>query len=247
VLLFSLVILGCSDGGTTTTDLAAVAPADMSVKSSSVLATIRGKLKNDVATSKMIHNTGAMAAKAGAMMLGDFGHYVFLNLPTPDAGTASDSLLIIDEWMDAANAMKFYSDPNLQASFGQLFSGPPEVSLHTVPSDWSRYGKVNPAGQGASLYLFSIRGPLSTSQAEPGYYNGLADGGKAMAMAAGNLSLNAYLRLDDPKQVLLLSMWNNLANALQIENDPTFLPLLAKMFSAAPDSSAYVHSDWVEW
>jgi hypothetical protein len=252
LLLSVAAVSGCGESAAVS-DLAVpadlAAPADLSSAGPVVVVTIRGQLKNDLATSKQIHNMGGMMAKPTAQALGDLGHYVFLGLPPADAdaGTTSDALLIIDEWTSAANAMQFYSDPNLQQAFAALFAAPPDLTFNGAPAGWTSFGKINPAGQGTPLYLFAIRGALAASVAEPGYYNQLVAQASPSAMAAGNVALVPLLRANDATQAQLIGLWNNLNNALAIENDPQFQAAVGMMFAQPPEAAAYSHSDWFEW
>src|SRR2546425_5159377 len=94
-LLCTLLLLaGCGTSSPATdagADLA-TAPPDLTAPTVYTVF-IRGTLKNDPATSKMIHDQVAQAGKAKALMLGDSGHYVFLSLPQP-----STQFLAIDLW-----------------------------------------------------------------------------------------------------------------------------------------------------
>jgi hypothetical protein len=85
---------------------------------------IRGTLKNDLPTSKNIHDQIVANGKATAMMLGDTAHYVYLNVPPPsDGGTPpSNQVLVIDRWTSLEGFMKFASDPNVMAAFAMCSS-----------------------------------------------------------------------------------------------------------------------------
>lgn len=97
-----------------------------------VTITIRGRLKDDQATMKRVHDDVTTATKEMAQQAGDISHQVFLN-----AGDPRD-FLGIDVWQSAAQAEAFSGDPRIQEFFSQLFEGAPEVIAWT-DSGWNQW------------------------------------------------------------------------------------------------------------
>jgi quinol monooxygenase YgiN len=88
-----------------------------------VLVTIRGRLRDDPEAIKKIHDEVTGATKEMALQAGDISHRVYLN---PMDGR---DFLGIDEWESAEAVQTFSANPQIQAFFGQMFEGAPEVTI----------------------------------------------------------------------------------------------------------------------
>ncbi len=213
---------------------------------------IRGTLKNDLATSKGIHDAIAGAGKAKAILLGDRGHYVFLDVaPPPDGGPppAPTQLLAIDLWGSLDGLAQFESDPNVQQGFAMLFAAPPEVTVTAHPDGWTEWGTLDPLGQGMPLYLFSVRGALAAATVEQSrtYHDQLAGGTMAMAMQAGDVAHQVRLANPDMKQFQAVDLWKSLAGAQAVYGDPKFQAAFGQLFSGPPTVEPYSATDWAQW
>jgi hypothetical protein len=96
-------------------------------------AVIRGHLKDP--STDVNHTTHDMIAgggKAGAEMLGDVAHVVFLGR------TDEREFLAIDIWKSDMNIEMLYTDPNFQMAFGQLFDAPPKLGIY-LSTDWHQW------------------------------------------------------------------------------------------------------------
>jgi quinol monooxygenase YgiN len=88
-----------------------------------VCVTIRGRLRDDPAAIKQIHDQVTAATKNMAVQAGDISHRVYLN-PQDDR-----DFLGIDEWQSAEAVQTFSANPQIQEFFGQMFEGQPEVTV----------------------------------------------------------------------------------------------------------------------
>ena len=93
---------------------------------------IRARLRGDPATARALHDQVTGMTREAAQAAGDLTHRVFLDPRDPGA------FLGIDTWTSPEAVMAFSSDPRIQDFFGQLFDGPPEVTVW-VPSGWNEW------------------------------------------------------------------------------------------------------------
>lgn len=98
----------------------------------SVIVTVRARLKAEPATIQALHDQVTAATKEMAQAAGDLSHKIFLN-PQDQR-----DFLGIDEWQSPEAFQQFSSDPQIMEFFGQLFEGPPEVSVW-VNSGWNQW------------------------------------------------------------------------------------------------------------
>jgi quinol monooxygenase YgiN len=94
---------------------------------------VEGTLQEaDTTKSSAAQNAIVDNGKAAAMALGDVAHVPFVGEDTTQA------YFNIDIWMDPANAQKFFTDPQVAAAFGGLFSAPPDVTPYAA-TDWMQW------------------------------------------------------------------------------------------------------------
>jgi quinol monooxygenase YgiN len=93
---------------------------------------IRARLRSDPASARGLHDQVTGATKDMARAAGDLSHRVFLDPRDPKA------FLGIDEWKSAEAVMAFSTDPRIVDFFGQLFDGPPDVTVW-VSSGWNEW------------------------------------------------------------------------------------------------------------
>ena len=100
--------------------------------SSAVTVVIRARLRGDPSAARQLHDQVTGATREQAIAAGDISHRVFLN--PADSG----DFLGIDEWRSAEAVGAFAGSPRIMEFFGQLFDGPPDVTVW-VPSDWNEW------------------------------------------------------------------------------------------------------------
>jgi quinol monooxygenase YgiN len=97
-----------------------------------VTVVIRARLKGDPASARQLHDQVTAATREQALAAGDISHRVFLNPADPM------DFLGIDEWRSAEAVGAFAGSPQIAEFFGQLFDGPPDVTVW-VPSGWNEW------------------------------------------------------------------------------------------------------------
>ena len=97
-----------------------------------VTVVIRARLKGDPASARQLHDQVTAATREQALAAGDISHRVFLNPADPA------DFLGIDEWRSAQAVGAFAGSPQITEFFGQLFDGPPEVTVW-VSSGWNEW------------------------------------------------------------------------------------------------------------
>jgi quinol monooxygenase YgiN len=96
------------------------------------IVTVRGKLNNEAAQVKGIHDDIVKRISPMGRPMGNTSHQAYLN-------TQNDrEFLAIDVWNNLEAIQKLYSDPNLAAEFGKMFEGMPDVTVW-VDSDWFQF------------------------------------------------------------------------------------------------------------
>lgn len=97
-----------------------------------VTVVIRARLRGDPASARQLHDQVTGATREQALAAGDISHRVFLDPTDPAA------FLGIDEWRSAEAVAAFAGSPQIAEFFGQLFDGPPEVTVW-IASDWNEW------------------------------------------------------------------------------------------------------------
>jgi quinol monooxygenase YgiN len=93
---------------------------------------VRARLRGDPSAAKQLHDSVTGATREMAQAAGDISHHIFLNPADPGA------FLGIDVWKSADAAMAFAGNPQITEFFGQLFEGPPEITVWAA-SDWNQW------------------------------------------------------------------------------------------------------------
>ena len=84
---------------------------------------IRGRLRDEPQSARLLHDQVTSATKQLAKAAGDISHRTFRNPAEPR------DFLGIDEWVSAEAVAAFSADPRIQDFFGRLFDGQPEVTV----------------------------------------------------------------------------------------------------------------------
>ena len=93
---------------------------------------IRARLRGDPEAARRLHDQVTGATREMALAAGDISHRVFRDPADPGA------FLGIDEWRSVGAVQAFSASPQIQEFFGQLFDGPPEVTIW-APSGWNEW------------------------------------------------------------------------------------------------------------
>jgi len=106
--------------------------ADKAQGADVVTVVIRARLRGDPIAARALHDRVTAATREAALAAGDVSHRVFLDPTDPHA------FLGIDEWRSAEAVAAFSADPRIAEFFGQLFDGPPEVTVWSG-SGWNEW------------------------------------------------------------------------------------------------------------
>ncbi len=97
------------------------------------IAVVRGQLKAESQQeAQQLHDEILEQLPAIGRPLGSIGHQAYLDPQNPKA------FLAIDTWTSLEGLQKFMSDPTVGEAFGNLFEGPPEVTVWNE-SGWASF------------------------------------------------------------------------------------------------------------
>jgi quinol monooxygenase YgiN len=94
---------------------------------------VRGTLKAaSEQEARAVHDAILEQLPAIGRPLGAIGHQPYLNPQNPQ------EFLAVDRWTSLQGLQQFMSDPNVGAAFGNLFAGPPDVTIWRE-SGWASF------------------------------------------------------------------------------------------------------------
>jgi len=211
-------------------------------------ALVRGTLfTTDLAMAKEKHDGIAGGGEAAAKAAGDIAHDVLLG--TTMLGTEENQFLGIDRWTDAQAMNNFYMNPDLQAAFGTLFSGPPSLEAFQRQPTWHTWGDMD-AGDSFDPYFFVVvRGKLK--EADPAKaqaaHDAVAGGGEAQVTAAGDVAHIVFTGLQDPQEFFAIDIWKASDNLEAVYTNPDFQAAFGGLFEGTPTLAVYQSTDWHQW
>jgi hypothetical protein len=224
-------------------------PADASAET--YLLTVRGKTAaaalEDVGT---MHNAtaGAPQSAAGARALGDLSHNVY----APIGKELDGQLLFIDLWNSMSGLGTFFSNPQVQAAAGQLFSTRDGVV-------WSRlegFGAFHlslPSGRSAGgVGLLQAR--VTSVEQAAGAFAAYAAATINTARTYGIVNHSLWVRVPNPgeaptPEVIGVDLWMDAERMNEYYELSLGFDHLGRVFAGAPDTSVWrsAPGDWVEW
>jgi len=224
-------------------------PSDASAQT--FLLTVRGTpVPATVEEARTVHNAtaGAPPSVAGAQALGDLSHNVFVDAYNGAGG----DLLFIDYWNSLSGLGRFFTDPAVQESAGQLFS----TREGTVWSGTDTFGDFHlaaPSGRStAGVGVLRVR-VTAIEEAAPAFaaYSAATIN---TARRHGIVSHATWVRVPDPgaepvAEVIGIDQW------LDPEAMARFYALrlgfdhVAPVFAGEPQTSSWraAPGDWAEW
>ncbi|MBK8943550.1 MAG: hypothetical protein IPM79_39625 [Polyangiaceae bacterium] len=210
------------------------------------LAFVRGALFTaDLGEGQTYHDALAAGGEEPAKAAGDFAHDTFLG--TTLLGTTENEFLAVDRWTSDANMDAFYSDPDFQAAFGQLFAAPPTFETFER-SQFYGWGDLDAADATEPHYVIVVRGRLAdTPEAIQPTHDAIAMGGEAGALAAGDVTHVVYLGRQDPREALIFDVWTTSQGLEAFYSDPTFQQAVGGLFESPPAVSVYASNEWHQW
>lgn len=93
---------------------------------------IRAELADEPSAIQEGHDQVAAGGEEPAKAAGDVAHVAFLGVEDPK------QFMAIDIWTDDSQIEAFYSNPDFQAAFSTLFSGPPSIVVYHS-TDWHQW------------------------------------------------------------------------------------------------------------
>jgi quinol monooxygenase YgiN len=219
-----------------------------------------GYSAEDLATLRDRHNAIAMGGEPTARDGGDLAHDVLLGttLLSSAGGAKLDEFVALDRWTSSTAMRAFYSDPNVAAAFGSLFSGPPVIEFFEARPTWVNWGDMT-SGDGFTPYWFHFALGTqsgSTDAARQAAHDGVACFGKMPSIAAGNVAHVVYTGLTDSTRFLAVDIWGSSANIEAFYTDPNFVQAFGQLFtsvgqptyvSTSGAATASGRTGWYQW
>jgi hypothetical protein len=224
-------------------------PADAGA--ATYLLTVRGKTAPPVLDdARTMHNAtaGAPQSAAGARSLGDLSHNVFAPIGKDNDG----QLLFIDFWNSLSGLGTFFSNPQVQAAAGQLFSSRDGIV-------WSRLdgfgGFSLPVPTGRSTGAVGLLQVAVTSiEQAASAFTAYASTTINTARSYGMVSHSNWLRVPNPGEaptleVIGVDFWMDADRMNEYYDLSLGFEHFGAAFAGAPDTSVWrsAPGDWVEW
>ena len=70
---------------------------------------------------------------------------------------------------------------------------------------------------------------------------------REMAKQAGDISHRVLLNPTDPRDVLVIDVWQSAEQAQAFSGDPRIQQFFGQLFDGPPEVTAWVESDWNRW
>ena len=224
-------------------------PADAGA--ATYLLTVRGKtVPSTLEETRTIHNAtaGAPQSAAGARSLGDLSHNVY----APIGKELDGQLLFIDLWNSVSGLGTFFSNPQVQAAAGQLFSSRDGIV-------WARlegFGAFHlslPGGRSIGA-VGALQVSLTSIEQAAGAFTAYAASTINTARSYGIVSHSTWLRVPNPgetptQEVFSVDFWMDPDRMNEYYDLRLGFDHFGPVFAGAPDTSVWrsAPGDWVEW
>ena len=224
-------------------------PADAGA--TTYLLTVRGStVPSTLEETRNIHNStaGAPQSAAGARALGDLSHNVY----APISKELDGQLLFIDLWNSVSGLNMFFSNPQVQAAAGQLFSKRDGIV-------WSRlegFGAFHlalPSGRSIGA-VGVIQVPVTSVEQAAEAFTAYAAATINTARSYGIVSHSTWLRVPNPgeaptQELIGVDLWMDADRMNEYYELSLGFEHFGPVFAGAPDTSVWraAPGDWVEW
>jgi hypothetical protein len=223
---------------------------------SAVLLTVRGTYMPDsLEAMRTLHNAtaGSDQGIAAARSLGDLSHNVYSpSLGSKQAGATTGELLFIDWWDNPKGIMDFFSNPQVQATGGKLFSKR-DATLWMPARGSSSYHLHAPKAH-SERYVGMIRGAVKSPEHALGVFSTVDTKAQRDARRRGMVSHELFVKLiapgeSSPVELLGLDLWCDSAGMTEHYGDPTHMSGLGDAFTGRPATSVWEQpaGQWSEW
>jgi hypothetical protein len=224
-------------------------PADAGA--TTYLLTVRGTtVPSTLEETRNLHNStaGTPQSAAGARSLGDLSHNVY----APIGKELDGQLLFIDLWNSVSGLNMFFSNPQVQAAAGQLFSKRDGIV-------WSRlegFGAFHlalPSGRSVGA-VGVIQVPVTSVEQAAGAFTAYAAATINTARSYGIVSHSTWLRVPNPgeaptQELIGVDVWLDADRMNEYYELSLGFEHFGPVFAGAPDTSVWraAPGDWVEW
>ncbi len=240
-----------ADTGTGTDAIADVSTADADASAPlQWMAMVRGTLAvgdaGDLSQAKATHDAIAKGGEASSKTAGDIAHAVLLGTNILDG--VPNEFLAMDRWTDSTAMQAFYANPQVQQSFGSLFTTPPTITFFVLAPDWVNWGDMHSGDTFNPHFVHLALGTLASADngQNEAAHNQVASGGKDPSMQAGNVAHVVWLGLSDPRQFNGVDIWSSDTNIQAFYTNPQFVAAFAPLFSSVTQP-VFQSTDWYQW
>ncbi len=218
------------------------------------LLTVMGKvIPTSIEATCELHNqtAGNPDGVAAAKYLGDMSHLTFM--PTDAATNFKGDLMFMDIWNSVEGMQQFFSDKQVQAGAGMMFSSR-EAIVWSKLDNFLHFNFPAPFGKNTRV-IGMVRGTVKSFEEAEAFHNAAIEATVKAGRANGIISHEFYVRMAAPGsaealEVLGVDVWMDGEGMMKHYMSPEFQNSgLYKMFADKPSSSTWVHpkGEWVEW
>ncbi|HWB73724.1 MAG TPA: hypothetical protein VG755_02190 [Nannocystaceae bacterium] len=220
-----------------------------------VLLTVRGTLvPKDLEAARQLHNAtaGSPEGIAAARSLGDISHVCFSAFDHPLSKAKPGELLFLDNWLTPEGLMQFFSNPDIVASAGRMFSAR-DATVWMPARGAYTWHLPAPRGQDRR-YIGMLRGPVTSPEDSVAAFSRAIHRGVSDARRRGQLSHDVYIKLrppgdDSPLEMLGVATWSSLEGLHEHYTDPNGRAAMQGVYSGPADPSVWEQAPghWNEW
>jgi hypothetical protein len=215
------------------------------------LLTVRGTtVPSTLEDTRTIHNAtaGAPQSAAGARALGDLSHNVY----APSSKELEGQLLFIDLWNSVSGLGTFFSNPQVQAAAGQLFSQRDGIVWSRLES-FGAFHLSLPSGRSiGAVGLLQV--PVTSVEQAAGAFTAYASATINTSRSYGIVSHSTWLRVPNPgeaptQELIGVDVWMDADRMNEYYALSLGFDRLGPVFAGAADTSVWrsAPGDWVEW
>jgi hypothetical protein len=230
-------------------DQAVAYPADAGADT--FLLTVRGKpVPASLDEARKLHNAtaGAPPSVAGARSLGDLSHNVYVGYGESD----HSDLLFIDFWNSPTGLGRFFGNPEVQASAGQLFASRDGV-VWARGNGFGEFHLAVPSGRTPQA-LGMLRARVTSIDDAAKAFGAYSAETINTARTHGIVSHSTWTRVPNPgentvPEVVGIDIWLDPGDMNRYYELGLGFEHFASVFDGPPETSVWQSApgDWIEW
>lgn len=215
-----------------------------------VLLTVRGNpIPKTLEAMRVLHNetAGSPAGVAAARSFGDLSHTVYSPAKFALSKAVDGELLFLDVWVHPKGIADFFSNPQVQAQGGKLFSA--RDATVWMPAEGAfTYHLMAPRAR-SDRYVAIIRGPIADAEKAIATIREADAAAQREARRRGILSHEVFIRLGAPAEILAMDVWTDLAGPAEHYADAAHMGPIRSIFTGPPQPSVWEQAagEWSEW